>query len=99
MSAATGSGDNFITFMLKRMVIPGRLGRWALAARLCALALIVVAIPACSFFGKEEIIPDDPADKLYNEGLYLMNNKRDYTKAAKRFEEVDRQHHVGLCPL
>jgi outer membrane protein assembly factor BamD len=63
-----------------------------LAARLCALALIVAALPACSFFGKEEVIPDDPADKLYNEGLYFLNSKHDFKKAATRFEEVDRQH-------
>src|ERR1044071_7656374 len=67
--------------------------RWMLAVRLCALALLLVALPACSwFFAKEDIVPDDPADKLYNEGLYLLNNKRDYKLAAKRFEEVDRQH-------
>jgi outer membrane protein assembly factor BamD len=67
--------------------------RWMLAARLCALALLIVALPACSWFGaKEDIIPDDPADKLYNEGLYLLNNKRDFKQAAKKFEEVDRQH-------
>jgi len=70
----------------------GQTRHWRSAARLAALALIVAVLPACSFFGKEEIIPDDPADKLYNEGLYLMNNKHDYKKAAKRFEEVDRQH-------
>ncbi len=62
------------------------------AARFAALALIVALLPACSLFGKEDVIPDDPADKLYNEGLYLMNTKRDYKMAAKRFEEVDRQH-------
>src|SRR5438093_12942392 len=67
-------------------------GYWLPAARLAALALIVAALPACSCFGKEDVIPDDPADKLYNEGLYLMNNKHDYKQAAKRFEEVDRQH-------
>ena len=72
--------------------MPGGPRRWWLAARLCVLALIVVAVPACSFFGKEEVIPDDPADKLYNEGHYLLNQQRDYKKAAKRFEEVDRQH-------
>src|SRR6187402_1567530 len=67
--------------------------RWMLAARLAALALLIVALPACSWFGaKEDIVPDDPADKLYNEGLYLLNNKRDYKQAAKKFEEVDRQH-------
>ncbi len=64
-----------------------------LAARLAALALLIVALPACSWFGsKDDLIPDDPADKLYNEGLYLLNNKRDYKQAAKKFEEVDRQH-------
>jgi outer membrane protein assembly factor BamD len=35
---------------------------------------------------------DSPADQLYNEGLYLLNTKRDLKTAAKRFEEVDRQH-------
>ena len=73
-------------------VMPGRSKRWLLAARLCALALVVAALPACSWFGKDDVIPDDPADKLYNEGLYLLNNKKDYKMAAKRFEEVDRQH-------
>jgi outer membrane protein assembly factor BamD len=74
----------------KRETVPGR--GWRQAARICALVLLVAALPACSWFNKEEVVPDDPADKLYNEGLYLLNNKRDYRQAAKRFEEVDRQH-------
>jgi outer membrane protein assembly factor BamD len=50
-------------------------------------------VAACSLFDKDTVnIPDDPADKLYNEGLYLLNSKKDYKAAAKRFEEVDRQH-------
>src|ERR1051325_10483541 len=65
---------------------------WFVGARFAALVMIVALLPACSLFGKEEVIPDDPADKLYNEGLYLMNNAHDYKRAAKRFEEVDRQH-------
>ena len=36
--------------------------------------------------------PTTPADKLYNEGLFLLNNKQDYKAAAKKFDEVDRQH-------
>jgi outer membrane protein assembly factor BamD len=36
--------------------------------------------------------PDVPADKLYNEGVFNLNEKRDYSEAAKKFEEVDRQH-------
>ena len=36
--------------------------------------------------------PDEPADQLYNEGLYLLNEKKEPKEAAKKFEEVDRQH-------
>ena len=91
MPARTGQRGP-ITFMSMRSAIPAS-KRWMLAARLCALALLILALPACSWFGaKEDIIPDEPADKLYNEGLYLLNNKRDYKQAAKKFEEVDRQH-------
>jgi outer membrane protein assembly factor BamD len=73
-------------------VMPDRSSRWFLAARLCALMLVLAALPACGWWNKDDVIPDDPADKLYNEGLFLLNNKRDYKMAAKRFEEVDRQH-------
>jgi outer membrane protein assembly factor BamD len=43
-------------------------------------------------FKKEDTFVDQPPDKLYNEGLYLLNNKGETKDAAKRFEEVDRQH-------
>lgn len=66
---------------------------------LALLALVVVTtapLGACSmydkFFNKEETFTDEPAEKLYNEGLFLLNNKRDFAEAAKRFEQVDRQH-------
>ncbi len=49
------------------------------------------ALAACANT-KDVVIPDDPADKLYNEGLYLMQEKSDFAGAAKKFEEVDRQH-------
>lgn len=61
-------------------------------ARLAALALIAGALAACSLFDKDAIAPDEPADKLYNEGLFLLNSKKDPKEAAKKFEEVDRQH-------
>src|SRR5260370_33880295 len=38
------------------------------------------------------VAPEEPADKIYNEGLYLLNTKKDPKGAAKKFEEVDRQH-------
>jgi outer membrane protein assembly factor BamD len=69
-------------------------------------AVLVLAVPlgACSsmgdsmggawskIFGNEETPVDQPADKLYNEGLYLLNEEKKSVAAAKRFEEVDRQH-------
>jgi len=66
-------------------------------ARLLALALMTMPLGACTMWGdwfgpKEDKILDDPADKIYNEGLFLLNQKRDFKAAAKRFEEVDRQH-------
>lgn len=62
-------------------------------ARILALALCIGPLGACSIFDKDAVvIPDQPADKLYNEGLYLLHSRKDYKAAAKRFEEVDRQH-------
>jgi outer membrane protein assembly factor BamD len=59
--------------------------------RLASFALVAFALTACAS-DKELTIPDEPADKLYNEGLYLLQQKKDYKEAAKKFEEVDRQH-------
>ncbi len=36
--------------------------------------------------------PTTPADKLYNEGLFLLNNKQDYKEAAKKFDELTAQN-------
>ncbi|MFL6798205.1 MAG: outer membrane protein assembly factor BamD [Xanthobacteraceae bacterium] len=60
--------------------------------RLAAISLVAASLSACSVFDKEPAVLDEPADKLYNEGLYLLNAKKDYKGAAKKFEEVDRQH-------
>jgi outer membrane protein assembly factor BamD len=65
--------------------------------RLVVLLPLFAAVGGCSmwndFFGdKDPILPDQPADRLYNEGVYLMNEKKDYRESAKKFEEVDRQH-------
>jgi outer membrane protein assembly factor BamD len=70
-----------------------RSGHLRIGLRAVVLAVCVLAAGACSMFDKDTaVLPDDPADKLYNEGLYLLNQKKDYKAAAKRFEEVDRQH-------
>jgi outer membrane protein assembly factor BamD len=65
----------------------------------CAVMLAVLTGPlgACSslsslFGGSEEVAPDEPPEKLYNEGVFLLDNRRSYRDAAKKFEEVERQH-------
>ena len=64
---------------------------FARLARAAALSL-AVALAGCSLFDTDKVVPDEPADKLYNEGLFLLNQKKDPKEAAKKFEEVDRQH-------
>jgi outer membrane protein assembly factor BamD len=57
------------------------------------LALALVAGPLAGCANKDDdYIPDQPADKLYNEGLFLLNDKQDYKEAAKKFDEVDREN-------
>jgi outer membrane protein assembly factor BamD len=53
---------------------------------------MAAGLAGCSLFDTDKVMPDEPADKLYNEGLYLLNQKKDPKEAAKKFEEVDRQH-------
>lgn len=68
--------------------------------RLALTALLLAAtapLGGCSVYDKffssnEPAFVDEPAEKLYNEGLFLLNQKRDYTEAAKRFEQVDKSH-------
>jgi outer membrane protein assembly factor BamD len=62
-------------------------------AGLLALTFVSAPVMGCSVFNKEDdYVSEDPADKLYNEGLFLLNNKQDYEGAAKKFDEVDRQN-------
>jgi outer membrane protein assembly factor BamD len=74
-------------------------GRRGFAVRLFALFVIALPLGGCGsldvlkwWSDKDTIAPDVPAEKLYNEGLYLLNDKREYADAKKKFEEVDRQH-------
>ncbi|EJW10622.1 competence lipoprotein ComL, putative [Rhodovulum sp. PH10] len=66
--------------------------------RIAAILPVLLIVAGCSslgsLFGKDDdgIGPDIPADKLYNEGLFLLNEKSSPKDAAKKFEEVDRQH-------
>jgi outer membrane protein assembly factor BamD len=73
------------------------MGSWRLL-RLTVLALMAVSLAGCeslsglAWWNKDEQTFDEPADKLYNEGLFLLNDKKDIKAAAKRFDEVERQH-------
>jgi outer membrane protein assembly factor BamD len=64
--------------------------------RTLTIALLAGTLGACSSFDffskKDDTPPDEPADRLYNQGLYLLNQKKDPKEAVKKFEEVDRQH-------
>ena len=71
--------------------------RAGLCARIVVLMPLLALVGGCSmwnsmFGDKDPILPDEPADRLYNQGVYLMNEKHDYKESAKKFEEVDRQH-------
>lgn len=62
-------------------------------SRSLGVLLLAASLGGCSsLFGKDDTPPDQPADRLYNEGLYYLNAKKDPKSAVKKFEEVDRQH-------
>src|SRR5438128_8492082 len=77
-----------------------RRARYGRALRLAGvLALLAVPLSGCGtgalwdkFMAKDDTFVEEPADKLYNEGLYIMNQRKDAKAASKKFEEVDRQH-------
>jgi outer membrane protein assembly factor BamD len=72
--------------------------RTSALARAIALVVLLAPLGACSslssLFSKsdDDTYVEEPADKLYNEGLFLLNDQKDFKSAAKKFEEVDRQH-------
>jgi outer membrane protein assembly factor BamD len=77
-----------------------RRGTMPALARILLVLPILACLAGCStwsnwsLFGgdKDEVLPDEPAEKLYNEGVYYLNEKHDPKAAGKKFEEVDRQH-------
>src|SRR5262245_46017175 len=72
---------------LRSLAIEGVEGCAREATRLAAFLLVALALGACSMFDKDApMAPEEPADKLYNEGLYLLNTKKD---ARAESEEVD----------
>jgi outer membrane protein assembly factor BamD len=80
-------------FVSKSVPANRRPSRFVRAAAVILLALSVGACGSLDLFGKkDDTAPDEPPERLYNEGLYLLNQKRDPKEAVKKFEEVDRQH-------
>jgi outer membrane protein assembly factor BamD len=74
------------------------------ALRVLAVTMLAGAVSGCGTLGNfptlgdiwgskkdDELLPEQPADVLYNEALTLLN-KKEFERAAKKFEEVDRQH-------
>jgi len=60
------------------------------AAAMLGMVLVAATLAGCAN-DKDVIPPDEPAEKIYNEGLTLMR-KGDLDAAAKRFEDLDRTH-------
>jgi len=97
--------DSALKQTVARVAGPGRGLRLVCAA---AVAMLALNLGGCSslgssfgdigklsptnWFSKDTPEVDEPADRLYNEGLYLLNQRHDPVKAVKKFEEVDRQH-------
>ena len=85
---------------VQRMALPERKSPARLSLRLAgAIALLALPLGGCGtgalwdkFTAKDDTFVEEPADKLYNEGLYLLNQRKDNKAASKKFEEVDRQH-------
>ncbi len=60
--------------------------------RLLSLVLIVGGLSACAGDkDKDKLPPEEPVEKLYNDASSLMD-RGEYSDAAKKFAEVERQH-------
>ncbi len=75
-----------------------------MVVRMVAVALAALPLGACETIesianlnpfaekmAKSDIGPDEPAEKLFNDGLARMQNQR-YEDANKKFSEVDKQY-------
>ncbi len=90
-----------MTLERRKISVGADRNRFGRRLRLAAgLALLAISLGGCSSFtevwdkfaAKDDTFVEEPPEKLYNEGLFLMNDKRDPKGASKKFEEVDRQH-------
>src|SRR5262245_64344718 len=72
---------------------PADSGRRTGIARTLPVIVLAASLGACSSFDffakKDDTAPDAPADRLYNEGLYLLNAKKDPKQAVKKFRSEE----------
>ena len=86
MQKLVGSETNLAAVWSVRSIMRSAMGA-------LAILLLASSLGACSsWFHKDDTPPDEPPERLYNEGLFLLNQQKDPAKAVKKFEEVDRQH-------
>jgi outer membrane protein assembly factor BamD len=79
---------------------PASIGR-CLILRLVAIALAAAPLAGCSTFDafnpfggekyETKLLPDVPAEDIYNQGLARIE-KRNYKDAAKKFEDLEKQY-------
>lgn len=70
----------------------GLFGRNRRTGLMAAFLVAGLALGGCASTDKDDVVvPDEPAEKIYNEGLTLLR-KNDPQAAAKRFEDIDRLH-------
>ena len=77
----------------QRMTLDSELARLGRPLRLAAASAVLLAIPlsGCGtgslwdkFTAKDDTFVEEPADKLYNEGLYLMNQQARIRRRRRR---------------
>lgn len=66
-----------------------------LVGRLALVAVLTLGIAACSGDEKDPNAPRRPVDVIYNEAMDLLL-AQNWSEAAERFDEVDRQHPYSI---
>jgi outer membrane protein assembly factor BamD len=80
--------------MLLRPDTQSRFRLAKVAIRIAAVALLAAPLGACSLWDEDDTYrpqAQDPADLLYNQGLVALKS-HDFVKAAKRFDQLDRDY-------